>query len=209
MQLDVLDRYGAHLGKRSESVTLALRSLAGKPAPVIVELGTSRSFVAGGEPGVMDPDPKYWAPDQPARWDWGAGIFSRVCGEAIAGTDATLHSIDPLDEAIGIARTITEGIDANIELHETTSTAFLSHFETPIDLLYMDHHETCEEGAQLHLTDSKLVVDRGLLADEAVIVIDDVHVHGKARDRVSRWLGGLRASARSTTERASTRSPIS
>lgn len=196
MQLDVLDRYATHLGKRSDSVALALNSLIDKQAPVIVELGTSRSFVAGGEEGVMNPDPKYWSPEQPARWDWGAGIFSRVCGEAIEGTEATLHSIDPLDEAISIARTITSGLDAQIEFHETTSTDFLSRLETPIDLLYMDHHETCEEGAKLHLTDARLVIERNLLAEGAVIVVDDVHVHGRAREQVSKWFAERWSSGR-------------
>lgn len=195
MKQDVVARYGELLGKRRESVALALRAIAAKKEPVIVELGASRSFVSGGSEGVMDADPKYWQPDRPEQWDWGAGIFSRVAAEAIAGTDAVLHSVDPSDRAIAISRTITESVGANVELHHTTSTEFLRSFDRPIDLLYMDHHETCEEGALLHLSDARLVLDLDLMAPDGVIAVDDVHVHGPLRERlvsVMRSFGGHR-----------------
>ncbi len=195
MKQDVVARYGELLGKRRESVALVLRAIAHKRAPVIVELGASRSFVSGGSEGVMDDDPKYWEPDRPECWDWGAGIFSRVAAEAIAGSEAELHSVDPSDRAIAISRTITEPVEANVELHQTTSTEFLRTFDKPIDLLYMDHHETCEEGALLHLSDARLVVDFNLMAEGGVIAVDDVHVHGVLRERMvslMRSMGGQR-----------------
>ncbi|MFW2389370.1 MAG: class I SAM-dependent methyltransferase [Polyangiales bacterium] len=182
MNLHILDRYASLLGKRHPSVALAFQHIAGKDDPVIVELGSSRSYVSGGNEGCMDDDPKYWDPDQPERWDWGAGIFSRVCAEVIAGTGASLHSVDPSPKAMRISQTITSDIDANISFHQTTSTEFLRSFGEPIDLLYMDHHETCEEGALLHRSDSELIVEPGVLAPDAVILIDDVHVHGAARE---------------------------
>ena len=81
-----------------------------------------------------------------------------------------------------IASTITSGIDAKISFHQTTSTEFLRSLGDPIDLLYMDHHETCEEGAVLHRSDSELIVQEGILAPYGVILIDDVHVYGPARE---------------------------
>src|SRR5437762_2003509 len=48
---------------------------------VVVETGTSRSFVTGGLPGCLSSDPKYWNPHKPENWDWGAGIFTRVAAE--------------------------------------------------------------------------------------------------------------------------------
>jgi len=116
LNLDVLDRYQQFLGKRYPSVALSFERIAEKKSPVIVELGSSRSYVSGGNQGCMDDDPKYWNPDRPERWDWGAGIFSRVCAEIIAGTDASLHSVDPSPKAMRIARTITSGIDAHSAL---------------------------------------------------------------------------------------------
>jgi hypothetical protein len=182
MNLDILDRYARFLGKRHASVALAFERIAHKKSPVIVELGSSRSYVSGGNEGCMDDDPKYWDPERPERWDWGAGIFSRVCAETIAGSGASLHSVDPSPKAMRIARTITGGIDANISFHQTTSTEFLRSLNEPVDLLYMDHHETCEEGAVLHRSDSELIVEQGILAPDGVILIDDVHVHGPARE---------------------------
>jgi hypothetical protein len=182
MNLGVLDRYARFLGKRHPSVALAFEHIVDKKSPVIVELGSSRSYVSGGNEGCMDDDPKYWNPNRPERWDWGAGIFSRVCAEIIAGSDASLHSVDPSPKAMRIASTITGGIGANISFHQTTSTEFLRSLSEPIDLLYMDHHETCEEGAVLHRSDSELIVEQGILALDGVILIDDVHVHGPVRE---------------------------
>ena len=182
MNLEVLDRYARFLGRRHPSVALAFERTAHKKSPVIVELGSSRSYVSGGNEGCMDDDPKYWDPERPERWDWGAGIFSRVCAEVIAGSGASLHSVDPSPKAMRIARTITAGIDANISFHQTTSTEFLRSLNEPVDLLYMDHHETCEEGAVLHRSDSELIVEQGILAPDGVILIDDVHVHGPVRE---------------------------
>lgn len=188
MHLDVVDRYQQLLGPRYPSVALAFDRIKHKENPVIVELGSSRSYVSGGNEGCMDDDPKYWVPDHPERWDWGAGIFSRVCAEIIAGTGASLHSVDPSPKAMRIAKTITGGIDANISFHQTTSTDFLASLGEKVDLLYMDHHETCEEGAVLHRSDSELIVDQGILAADGVILIDDVHVHGPAREAAAGWL---------------------
>ena len=46
--------------------------------PVIVELGTSRSFVDGRFEGCNSDDSKYWEPNNPKKWDWSAGIFTKV-----------------------------------------------------------------------------------------------------------------------------------
>lgn len=191
LNLDALDRYQQFLGKRYLSVALSFERTAQKKSPVIVELGSSRSYVSGGNEGCMDDDPKYWNPDRPECWDWGAGIFGRVCAEIIAGTDASLHSVDPSPKAMRIAKTITSGIDAKVSFHQTTSTEFLRSITESIDLLYMDHHETCEEGAVLHRRDSELIVEEEILAPYGVILIDDVHTHGPVRERTTRLVRKL------------------
>jgi len=180
MNLRIVDQYRPFLGKRHASLALALALVAKKKAPLIVELGTSRSYVPGGHRGCMDDDPTFWRPE---LWDWGAGVFSRVCAEAIEGSDARLISVDPSERAIRIAQTMTSGIDAHVRFRRTTSTAFLRELEEPIDLLYMDHHETGEEGARLHRRDAELLLTSGLLADDGVVLIDDVHVYGRGRER--------------------------
>jgi Methyltransferase domain len=191
LRLDVLDRYAHLLGKRYPSVALAFERIAERKSPIIVELGASRSYVSSGNEGCMADDPKYWRPDQPERWDWGAGIFSRVCAETIAGTGAFLHTVDPSPTAIRVARTITDGIGANISFHQTTSTEFLRSLREPIDLLYMDHHETCEEGAALHRRDAEIIIEQGLVGPDGTILIDDVHVHGSVREGAIRLIRAL------------------
>ncbi len=191
LNLPVLDRYAPFLGKRRPSVALAFERIATKKNPIIVELGASRSYVSGGNEGCMDDDPKYWDSTRPERWDWGAGIFSRVCAEVIAGTGASLHSIDPSPKAMRISKMITSGIDANVSFHQTTSTEFLRSLGEPIDLLYMDHHETCEEGALLHQMDAELIVEQALIAGDGTILIDDIHVDGPVRERATRIFRGL------------------
>jgi len=193
MNLDVLARYRDYIGPRYASLEICFAHLAKKAAPIIVELGASRSFVDGSQPGVMSDAPKYWHPAEPAKWDWGAGSFSRVCAEIIAGTHAQLHSVDPSEKAMTISKTITAGLGAQVLLHQDYSTQWLKGFGQPIDLVYMDHHETCEEGARLHRTDAEIILEPGRLADDARILIDDVHVEKNAR---SKGLGALMRSVR-------------
>ena len=51
---------------------------------VVVELGTTRSFVHGGLPGCGLDDAHYWQPYNPESWDWGAGFFTRIAAECLA-----------------------------------------------------------------------------------------------------------------------------
>ncbi len=190
MNLEILDRYRSLLGPRYTSLQICFQHVSKRSAPIIVELGATRSFVDRGHEGVTSDDPKYWHPTDPSRWDWGAGSFSRVCAEIISNTDARLHSVDLSERAITISRVITEGLGANVMLHRQDSSAWLLAFEEPIDFLYMDHHETCEEGARLHHIDAEIIVRSGCLSEDAIVLIDDVHVRqgalAKGLERVVR-----------------------
>lgn len=54
-----------------------------KQGKVIVELGTTRSYVHGGLVGCNCDDPIYWTPNEPQNWDWGADCFTRVAAECL------------------------------------------------------------------------------------------------------------------------------
>ncbi len=177
MNLSKLNIYKKHLGKRYQSFQYVFDKLLSKRKNNIVELGTSRSFVRGGAPGCMSDDIKYWNEDDISRWDWGAGIFTRVCAEIIDGTQNVLYTVDPSKCAMNISKTLTLKFKNNIEYVLTTSTNFIKNTQIKIDVLYMDHHETCEEGALLHLEDIKLILKKNLLSGDAVILIDDVHLN--------------------------------
>ena len=78
---------------------------------IIIELGTTRSFTHGGHEGCNLNDTKYWMPDQPHWWDWGAGSFTRVAAEALAHMSPEFHTIDISKEHIQRCKTITADFD--------------------------------------------------------------------------------------------------
>jgi hypothetical protein len=178
-KLQGIDKYAKYLGPRYRTFKYAFDTFVENNGHVVVELGTSRSFVSGGRPGAMDNDPKYWDPKKPKHWDWGAGVFTRVCAEHLGPYKPKIHSVDLSPEAISISRVITQDFADLVSFHESTSEDFLRSFDGTIDLLYMDTGETQVGAEELHLREARIVVERGLLAPNAVIVIDDVHVPGK------------------------------
>lgn len=174
MNLDILSKYKLFLGKRYSSIYQSFKLLSDIDANVIVELGTTHSFVRKGVEGCMNPDIKFWSEQDYANWDWGAGCFTRVCAEFIQYDDFEFHTVDPSEDAIKISKIVTENLKHKVKHHQTYSTDFLRKFDKKIDFLYMDHHETCEAGALLHFQDAKILVEEDKLAKKCIILIDDV-----------------------------------
>jgi len=139
----------------------------------IVELGSSRSFVNGNMDGCLSSDINYWHPYEPCKWDWGAGIFTKVFCENLMNKNYNLYTIDPDKNANTIVKIMCQN-NENVKVVADISTNFLTNFSGKIDFLYMDHMETSEEAAILHLNDIKLVIDRNLMSYDGVILIDDV-----------------------------------
>jgi len=140
----------------------------------IVELGTTRSFVAGGAEGCKSNDTKYWDPDDPSKWDWGAGFFTRVCAFHLQDHRPEIHTVDIDPVAMEISKVASGDYRELIAYHVMSSEDFLSSFPKKIDLLYMDTGEADEESARLHLREARLAVSRGLFSDNAIVVVDDV-----------------------------------
>jgi hypothetical protein len=141
----------------------------------IVELGTSRSFVDGKFSGCNEDDIKYWEPKNPEKWDWSAGCFTRVIGEIIQNTDIDFITVDLDARHIRRSKIMTEGL-SNIEYYVMSSEEFLDSGDGQIDFLYMDTGDMTpiENTAQLHLRESKLIVEKNLISDGGIILIDDV-----------------------------------
>lgn len=167
------DRRKNTFEKSYELILQNMKNKGKKNTYNIVELGTSRSFVTGGVQGCLSPDPIYWYPNRPELWDWGAGIFTKVFAENLEGQNYKLHTVDPSKEANTIVKTMCSEYD-EVKIHLTDSTHFLNSFTEKIDFLYMDHMETSEEAAILHLTDAKLIVDKKLMSENGIILIDDI-----------------------------------
>ena len=135
----------------------------------IVELGTTRSF----REDIFTTDIEYYSP-QPEVWDWGAGSFTKVFADNLP--QATIYSVDPLPEAVFVAKTICKD-NRNVMIYQSTAEFFLKSMPKPnkIDLLYMDHLESGEEACETHLKDVKYAIENDLLSKESLILHDDVN----------------------------------
>ena len=170
-------KYSEYFGRRKntfeESYNHVVSSMKEKDEYTIVELGSSRSFVTGGKPGCMNPDVRYWNPDRPEDWDWGAGVFTKVFAENLKDKNCKIYTVDPDNNANFIVSTMCKDYK-NVNIYKGYSTDFLKSFSDKIDLLYMDHMETSEASAIQHLEDIKLVINNKLMSENGIILIDDI-----------------------------------
>jgi len=170
-------KYSEYFGRRENTFINCFKHIKkhinSKKKYLIVELGTSRSFVSSGFEGCMNTDPKYWQPNNPKSWDWGAGIFTKVFLDNLKGENFIIHTIDPDDNAISIVNTICND-EKNVNIIKDYSTNFLNNLNEKIDFLYMDHMESGEEACIKHLEDSKIIVERNLISPNGIILIDDI-----------------------------------
>ncbi len=185
---DFLDRgvYDVHNFSRSSKVPKgryhtfrrALMLFCKNGGKVVVETGTSRSFVSGGHEGCLSDDPIYWQPSNPQVWDWGAGIFTRIAAESLAPFKPTIHTIDIVDKHIERCKIITSDFNDIMRFHVCSSLTFFKKYDSKdkIDLLYLDTADICEDSAKLQLEEVKSVVRKNLMAPHGLILIDDVKV---------------------------------
>lgn len=146
----------------------------------IVELGTSRSFVSNY---IID-DITYWKPNEPHKWPWNDGFFTKLFADNMALLDDCkfrIYTVDPCDKANKVVKTVLKN-NENVEIIQGYSTDFLENFDKKIDFLYMDHLENGEEASRQHLLDTKLILERNLLHDDSIILIDDSPVNNYCDD---------------------------
>ena len=144
---------------------------------VIVELGTSCSFVDGRFPGCNSDDVKYWQPEKPEIWDWSAGLFNRVFATCSKQPQFILHTVDLEPTHIQRCKVMTAAFADNIQYHVCPSEHFLSSIPPKsIDLLYLDTGDVMpvEPTAELHLREAQLIVKNNVMKDTGLILIDDV-----------------------------------
>ncbi|GAB5411434.1 MAG: hypothetical protein ChlgKO_05480 [Chlamydiales bacterium] len=145
---------------------------------IVVELGTSRSFTHGGHPGCNKDNKKYWMPDSPEFWDWGAGFFTRMACECLSHLNPEIHTVDISARHINRCKHMTADFKPYLKYHVASSLTFLKRcrFKNGIDLLYLDTGDITpiEPTAKLHLAEAKIIVERDLIAPNGMILIDDV-----------------------------------
>ena len=166
-------KYEDYLRQRRNTFKETFNMLKDKNDIVIVELGTSRSFKSWG----ISSDEKDWYPDEPEKWAWSDGCFTRLFADNLEGKNYIIYTIDPCPKAMKVVKTMI-GENNRVKTLEMKSTDFLSNFTHSeatgkIDLLYMDHLESGEEACEVHLTDSKIIIEKDLMSDDGIILIDD------------------------------------
>ena len=175
--INIIMQYSEFFGKRKntfeQSLAIIKSRLREDKLYNIVELGTSRSFVDGDIEGCMSTNTDYWFPNNPEKWDWGAGIFTKVFSENLKNENVMLHTVDPKDEAIQIVSVMCADC-SNVDVIQNHSTSFLKSVPYKIDFLYMDYVEVSEDATEEHLVDVKLIVQLDLMSEDGVILIDDV-----------------------------------
>lgn len=158
---------------------------------IIVELGSSRSFVNNSYLGCMSTSISYWNSTNPIQWDWGAGIFTKVFSDNLEldnfQTKYKLYTIDPDQDANFITKVMCKN-NKQLIIKQTTSSYFLQNFDQKIDFIYMDHMESTpdqlETTALTHLYDVQTIVNKDLLNPNGIILIDDVGhniINGKGK----------------------------
>jgi len=157
---------------------------------IVVELGATRSFVDGKYQGCLSTNPKYWEPNNPVMWDWGAGSFTRIAAECLCHLNPEFHSVDISSQAVSISKTMTSEFTHIMHFHRCSSVDFLKQWDSQrkIDLIYLDTGGMDEYTCKLQLLEAKIIIERDLLAPNGMILIDDVknatprRLHGETSD---------------------------
>ncbi len=151
---------------------------------VVVELGTTHSFVDGRYPGCDNNNIKYWNPENPERWDWGAGCFTLMAAECLSHLQPQIYTVDLNASAIHRCQIMTKEYNT-VKHHRSDSERFLKNFTQKIDLLYLDtgYMNPIEPTAQLQLREAKVVVEQDLISENGLILIDDVRNQNAIGDK--------------------------
>lgn len=163
---------------RYETFKAAFEHFEHHHGKVILELGTSRSFTHGGHPGCNLDNSAYWTPNNPENWDWGAGFFTRMAAICLHHLHPEFHTLDLIAQHIERCKIMTSDFKDILHYHVSSSEDFLKtcSFPNGIDLLYLDTGDMTpiEPTAWLQLREAMIIVQRNLIAQNGIILIDDV-----------------------------------
>tara|TARA_R110000796_G_scaffold228389_1_gene345507 strand:- start:133 stop:723 length:591 start_codon:yes stop_codon:yes gene_type:complete len=173
-------KYEQYLESRRNTFKKTFELLKDRPEICIVELGTSRSFKSWGISSNIED----WHPNNPEMWAWSDGCFTKLFADNLKDKKLTIWTIDPCSQAIKVVKTMV-GANQDVQILQTTSTDFLREFDGKIDLLYMDHLESGETACKVHLQDSEIIIQRELMKDDGIILIDDCPKGGVGKGKLS------------------------
>tara|TARA_R110000803_G_scaffold22667_1_gene56236 strand:+ start:1346 stop:1936 length:591 start_codon:yes stop_codon:yes gene_type:complete len=173
-------KYEQYLESRRNTFKKTFELLKDRPEICIVELGTSRSFKSWGISSNIED----WHPNNPEMWAWSDGCFTKLFADNLKDKKLTIWTIDPCSQAIKVVKKMV-GDNQDVQILQTTSTDFLREFDGKIDLLYMDHLESGETACKVHLQDSEIIIQRELMKDDGIILIDDCPKGGVGKGKLS------------------------
>jgi hypothetical protein len=138
----------------------------------IVELGTIRSFVDGRFEGCNMDDTKYWEPNNPKKWDWSAGLFTRIMAEF---TNCNINTIDTNNNHLARCKLINKKYK-HVKYIQNTSEKYLRELNKQKDIFYLDTGDMTpiEDMALLQLLEAHIIVDRNLIVKNGLIVLNNV-----------------------------------
>lgn len=127
---------------RAHTFAAAFRHFERAGGKIVVELGTTRSFLgeaargneginAGCFDGGCTPDEvqRWWHPDDPSFWDWGAGFFGRLAALCLGHLgDVEQHQVDYAEAHILRAQAINKDMP-HVRFYHSTSEDFLENFD--------------------------------------------------------------------------------
>jgi hypothetical protein len=142
----------------------------------ILELGTSRSYVDGRFEGCNSDDIKYWEPENPEKWDWSAGLFTRVFAESLNNYKCNIYSLDSNKYHIERSKNILGKYSSKVKYFHSLSEDFLKSTDMKFDVIYLDTGDMTpiEDTAMLQLVEAHIIVERDLLNKGGLLLIDDV-----------------------------------
>jgi hypothetical protein len=141
----------------------------------VLELGTSRSYVDGRFEGCNESNDKYWEPNNPEKWDWSAGLFTKVFNEEFKGK-INLDTLDSNKEHLRRCKMMLGKNIRNVNFIHSHSEDFLNSTDRKYDVIYLDTGDMTpvEDTALLQLIEANIIVERNLLNKNGLLIIDDV-----------------------------------
>lgn len=171
--MSTIEKYKHFLDRRYQSFKLANEEFKKINGKTILELGTTRSFVDGSHVGCMSDDVRYWYPNNPELWDWGAGAFTLVFSEEYKNTDVKIVTVDAINAHIKRCKIMTEK-NKNVEYVTNCSLNYLNTLsESSCDFIYQDTCDCDENGCLHHKKEAEIIVSKKILKSGGVILIDD------------------------------------
>lgn len=141
----------------------------------VLELGTSRSYVDGRFEGCNESNDKYWEPNNPEKWDWSAGLFTKVFSEEFKGK-INLDTLDSNKEHLRRCKVMLGNNKRNVTFIHSHSEDYLKSTDKKYDVIYLDTGDMTpvEDTALLQLIEANIIVERNLLNKNGILIIDDV-----------------------------------